>query len=214
MHPAYARLGFKFMCKSLILRYITAKIASFGATRYCPARRMTGILVCIFTVLASSFALDVIAAENLNAELIIAARKGQISVVEWLLEKGADVNAVTLSGKSSLMGAAIYGNKRVVNLLVSEGANVNAKDKLGSTALIDAAFSGDVSIVRSLLAKGANTTVKANNGATALSTAKARGNAVVAALLESLAGGSGSADKRKGKKSKKKKKKKKRKKKK
>jgi len=193
----------------LIIKLLGIKSTHFGVKRQLPIR---GVML-IIAVLAGLFTADVIAAEDPNGELIIAARKGRITDVETLLAKGANVNAVTAAGKSSLMGAAIYGNQRVVNLLVSEGADVNAKDKSGSTALIDAAFSGNVSIVRSLLAKGADPKVKAKNGATALSTAKARGNAAVAILLESLAGDSGSVDKGKGKKSRKKKKKKKKKKK-
>jgi ankyrin repeat protein len=51
-----------------------------------------------------------------------------------LLEKGAEINAVTTSGTTSLMGAAEAGHVEVVRLLMERKADSTLKDKDGKMA--------------------------------------------------------------------------------
>lgn len=86
------------------------------------------------------FSLTVTAARaqpaDLNAQIVIAAQNGDVSAVERLLAKGADVNAVNEWGVTPLISAADRANLPLVKLLLVHGANVNAKDlRYGKTPL-------------------------------------------------------------------------------
>ena len=87
--------------------------------------------------------------------LIRAARRGDLSRVETLLDQGADVKAKDNEGVTALMTAALEGHSAVVNTLLQRGADVNAKTKEGNTALCEAAWGGHAGIVQALLDEGA-----------------------------------------------------------
>ena len=68
--------------------------------------------------------------------LFHAAAAGQVEMVQFLLDKGADVNGYTNAFKlTPLMMAASFGNEAVVRLLIEKGAEVNARDSAGHTVL-------------------------------------------------------------------------------
>jgi len=107
--------------------------------------------------------------EHGNTALILAAKKGNVEMVNDLLKKGAYVDAQNKDGHTALIVAAIYGNVEVVNDLLKKGADVNAKNKHGNTALIVAAIYGHVEVVNALLAaKGADVDAQNEHGNTAL----------------------------------------------
>uniref|UniRef100_A0A0G4GTF0 Uncharacterized protein n=1 Tax=Chromera velia CCMP2878 TaxID=1169474 RepID=A0A0G4GTF0_9ALVE len=56
-------------------------------------------------------------------------------VVETLLNRGADINARTAGGDTTLILAAFRGCVKVAELLVQRGADVHARDSQGMTAL-------------------------------------------------------------------------------
>jgi ankyrin repeat protein len=58
-----------------------------------------------------------------------------VETARYLLEHGADVNAVGEFGWTPLHAASYQGLTDVIELLVSKGANLEAKDKLGQTPL-------------------------------------------------------------------------------
>jgi ankyrin repeat protein len=97
-----------------------------------------------------------------------AAAKGDKDVVEWLIAKGAKVNAKAESGWRPLHEAAQFGNKDTVKLLLDRGANVNAIDKGGETPLHWAAGGGHKDVVKLLLDRGANVNYKDKGGMTPL----------------------------------------------
>jgi len=53
--------------------------------------------------------------------------------VEFLVGRGADVNAVNASGQTALHGAAYMGGVSVVRFLVAQRATLNAQDAQGQT---------------------------------------------------------------------------------
>lgn len=111
-------------------------------------------------------------AQDLNSDLCSAAMKGDTAVVQALLDKGADVNAIFNGplGQTVLILAAEAGHNEIVKMLLAKGADVNMKTKYGSTALMCAAESGQTEIVKILLDKGADVNAK-DVGGTALRSA-------------------------------------------
>lgn len=94
------------------------------------------------------------AAENLNDQLLTAARKGDLRAVRALVDKGADVNAKTVHGVSALCFAAGNGHLETVKFLLERGADLNAKDPIYTMdALQWAAYRDQISMVRFLLPK-------------------------------------------------------------
>jgi ankyrin repeat protein len=71
------------------------------------------------------------------------------------VENGADVNAATTDGRTSLLFAAADGDSELVKLLLDAGANVNAKSDDGDTSLSLAVEEGHREIVNTLKARGA-----------------------------------------------------------
>ncbi len=68
-------------------------------------------------------------AQNVNDDLIAAAKKGDAAAVKSLIAKGANVNARTNYGATALHFAADRGHLEVIKVLVEAGADVNAKDE-------------------------------------------------------------------------------------
>ena len=67
--------------------------------------------------------------------LYMAASEGQTAVANFLIEKGANVNAVDREGQTPLMKAAMKGDRGMVELLLKNGADVRMSDMGGRTAL-------------------------------------------------------------------------------
>lgn len=95
-------------------------------------------------------------AQDLNEELLLAARKGNLGAVRALLDKGVDINAKSPYGATPLYFAASNGHAEVVKLLLERGANVNAKDSFYETTALNSATSkGRAQVVKLLLENGA-----------------------------------------------------------
>jgi ankyrin repeat protein len=88
--------------------------------------------------------------------LIHAAQKGKLSVVKFLLEHGANINAANESGFTPLMAAIASGHMDVLEELLAHGADIKAMTNDGETALTFAAFTGNIPAIRQLLSKGAD----------------------------------------------------------
>jgi ankyrin repeat protein len=84
-----------------------------------------------------------------------AAREGELQVVEWLIEKEAEVDAKdSQDGRTPLSCAAGNGHLEVVKSLLDKGAEVDSKDNWGRTPLIYTAANGHLEMVRLLVATG------------------------------------------------------------
>jgi len=68
---------------------------------------------------------------------LCARAKPQIDVITMILEKGADVNARNLSGKTPVFYCSFNYSVELLNLLTKHGADINIKDKHGNTLLHD-----------------------------------------------------------------------------
>jgi len=99
--------------------------------------------------------------------LHIAASRGYKSVVNLLIEQGADVNAKDKYGQMPLHFAANRASMDLAQLLIDNGADVNAKNMQGHTPLYSAAtqyVSRDV--IKFLIDKGADVHTGTKTGRT------------------------------------------------
>jgi len=64
-----------------------------------------------------------------------AASKGHKDIVELIIAKAADVNAINIFGETPLHRASLSGYEEVIELLIINGADVNVQDINGSTSL-------------------------------------------------------------------------------
>ena len=117
---------------------------------------------------------------------VVAVRKDRErgrAVMEFLLEHGADVNAVDFQDDAAVHGAAEGGDTALVEFLLARGADVNARGC--SPALHRAARNSHLDTMKVLLANGANVHSCNDEGETALHYAarKEGGMAVDSILL-------------------------------
>ncbi|GAB9470009.1 Ankyrin repeat protein [Globisporangium polare] len=75
-----------------------------------------------------------------NTPLHLAAVYGSPATANRLIQKRANVNAVSEGGSAPLHFAAATGDVDIVKCLINAGADLHAADALGNTPLIDASF--------------------------------------------------------------------------
>lgn len=85
-----------------------------------------------------------------------AINRGRNEIVKYLVERGANVNALYEGHYSPLMSAVGNNNLEMVKLLLENGADLNLKDKHGNDALWKAVFNYNLEIVRILVEAGAD----------------------------------------------------------
>ncbi|MEH1963662.1 MAG: ankyrin repeat domain-containing protein [Nostoc sp.] len=116
--------------------------------------------------------------------LYLATQFGHQDVVEFLLDCGADVNALDFKRSSPLFGAAQNHHLQVVKSLLSRGAEVNLTDDEGWTPLLRAfQKSGGDEIIKSLVNHSANVNVRGCGGESPLHIAVAQNNKNIVELL-------------------------------
>ncbi|QWX82523.1 ankyrin repeat domain-containing protein [Cellulophaga sp. HaHaR_3_176] len=97
-------------------------------------------------------------------------------LVRWLVEKGADIDAVDIYGCTALHRHASF-HSGDISILLELGANVNAKNNNGETPLHYAAGGGfKVDDVKRLIENGAKTEIVNKNGQTPFDYALKRAN--------------------------------------
>ena len=117
--------------------------------------------------------------------LYFAARCGHKSIVEMLIDKGANINHAKNNGVTPLFIAAENGHKDIVEIFINKGTDINRAQYQGATPLLIAAENGHNDIVKMLIENGADINHAQNQGTTPLLVAAEKGhNHVVKMLIE------------------------------
>ncbi len=84
-----------------------------------------------------------------RAPLFLAAGEGHLSAARYLLDQGADVNAIDSTGNTALTEATYYGHVPIIKELLLRGANINSLSNVGTP--LDIALSRNNDAVADLL---------------------------------------------------------------
>ena len=112
--------------------------------------------------------------------LIWAARNGRTEVVNFLLDHGVNINAITKDGFTALVHAISKQHTETAHLLLESGANPNLVENGAAPALPIAARHGLVDLVQAILEHGGDINALDDFGHAALS------NAIVGNHTETL----------------------------
>ncbi|EKX50779.1 hypothetical protein GUITHDRAFT_161714 [Guillardia theta CCMP2712] len=94
--------------------------------------------------------------EDGQSPLFFAAIKGQLKMVQTLIDAGANVDLKNYDGRTPLSLAAEYGKHETCTLLIDNQADVNSKDTRGRTPLHIAVQKNHARTVRVLLERNAD----------------------------------------------------------
>jgi ankyrin repeat protein len=101
--------------------------------------------------------------------LLWAAYGGHEAKAQWLLKRGANVNATTIQGVSSLMIASDNGHIQMLKMLLEAGATVRHKEEVHHLTALHLAISrSQLDIAELLLDYGADLLVQNIEGVTPL----------------------------------------------
>ena len=114
-----------------------------------------------------------------------AIKNNQPVIVEYLLEKGANIELL-FEEQTPLMYAVKMQHLEIADILIRHGADVNTLNVEQESALFFCAKYGDLEILKFLIANGANPKIKDSKGRTAVDYALKHENKAVADYLKSL----------------------------
>ncbi len=110
---------------------------------------------------------------DIDFNLVMSASRDHITNVRSLIIRGADVNAASPEGVTSLMYAADIGDLEMVKLLLENGASANTQPTGGITALMSATLQNHFEVAEYLVTHSANPDLRDANGITAANYAAA-----------------------------------------
>ncbi len=125
------------------------------------------------------------AADANNLELQLFTHINDIQMVEDLIAKGVNVNAIDEHGFTPLALAVSSGNLAVIEILLTHGAKVNSivSNWSNDTALHKAVEEKNIPLIRLLLAHGADILAKNNNEVSPFLLAQDQGDIAIVNLL-------------------------------
>ena len=114
-----------------------------------------------------------------------AAFFGYKKAVEFLLDRGADLEVTDDSGLTALHTAVFHGRLEIANILISHRANLNVQDQHGYTPLHYAvlATSKSLDLTELLIKSGANLNTRNKDGQTPLKLSQESDRKEIAELL-------------------------------
>ena len=140
--------------------------------------------VAVRTFVAAGMSPNVKEPSTGGSALISAATRGDLDMVNTLLQSGADVNQTDEKRFTALLRALQNDREEIANILVARPElDVNAQGEGGANALISFVARQRVPAVEDLLKRGANVNLQDSEGDTALNIAVQRGNVDIVNLL-------------------------------
>lgn len=116
-----------------------------------------------------------------------AALRGDVEIVGFLLEQGANVNYRGAWGRPAVVIAATSAySAEMTELLLSRGSDPDATDGNGNTALYDVAATCSFDVLETLIRAGADVNFRAPDGSTRLHQAGRRNSDVEARAIHTL----------------------------
>jgi ankyrin repeat protein len=125
--------------------------------------------------------------------LHIVTLRRDLTWMEFLIAKGANVNARDAKGVTPLVAASNMNFLEGVELLIKSGAKVDESNNSGETPLITAVHNRNVPLMKLLLQAGANPDRADNSGRSARDYAKLAGTPTLLSVIESDAKAKGKA---------------------
>lgn len=101
-------------------------------------------------------AIDFCDYDSFEVALLNAVVEGKTEAVKFLLDMGADPNAMTAQGEAALVLASSLGKTECVEYLLQWKADVNRCDELQKTALFCACQNGHMRVTQILLTSGSD----------------------------------------------------------
>lgn len=91
-----------------------------------------------------------------DTPLVVAAKKGKLSIARMLIDNGANVNFKNpVTGNTPLFAGIKSKNYEIVNLLMANGARFDQQNNTGQTPQLYACKQGDIELIRILGRHGA-----------------------------------------------------------
>lgn len=145
----------------------------------------TGFALGILALLCAAFAPSASIAAEEDKEYLLrqASANGELSNIQNLLARGADVNGKNKRGYTALILAVRGEQSYAVKYLIGAGADVNAQDVDGDSPLMLAVTNGNAEFASLLLSSGADPDIKDPRGMTPLMQACALNKPDLAAIL-------------------------------
>lgn len=93
---------------------------------------------------------DINQKSSMGTPLMAAVVKGNIEIVNELLNKKAAINSIDSNGTSALLYATMFKNYEIVKLLIKANANPYLKDNRGNSAIDYAILANDDKLIETL----------------------------------------------------------------
>ncbi len=146
-----------------IILLLSSQLYAQDIFTYIGKSDLTGVKKCI----DNGVDINLLDYEYGQTALMISSRAGNLDIVKYLVEQGADLNILAESewGWTALIEASFGGHIEVVKILVESGADINIQDvDSASTALMIASRLGNLDIVQYLVENGAKINVEDFDG--------------------------------------------------
>lgn len=118
-----------------------------------------------------------------NTPLIIAAGKGNVDIVDYLIEQGCDLHQKNQLGENAVLVAAKYGQLAILAFLDEKGASLMGVNEKGENATMLAAAHGHYDSFIFLMKQGVPVDLKDKQGKTIFQRALESGQIEIADLL-------------------------------
>jgi ankyrin repeat protein len=117
-----------------------------------------------------------------ESALHIVTNRRDLTWMQFLIAKGANVNARDAKGMTPLVSAVNANFVEGVELLLTKGARLNDSNNAGETPLITAVHNRNIAVMRLLLKAGADPDRADNSGRSAKDYAKLGGGSLLAEI--------------------------------